>query len=151
MAFCSSCGNQIDDNAVFCNSCGARQSQQAAPSYAPQQAYTYNQAPSYAPQYGNGNVKKSSSMISLIFGIVALSSAFLCIYSIITSLFMFLPVSIVFLCISKAKRKQHVQAAGSDNGMTRAGNILSTIAIPVCILSTILSIIVGPAIMLTLI
>ena len=149
MAFCSNCGNQIDDSAVFCNSCGARQTQQAQA--VPQQAYTYNQAPSYAPQYGNGNVKKSSSMISLIFGIVALSSAFMCIYSIITSLFCFLPISIVFLCISKAKRKQHVQAAGCDNGMTRAGNILSTIAIPVCIVSTVLSIFVGPAIMLTLI
>lgn len=144
MAFCSNCGNQIDDSAVFCNGCGARQTQQTQA--VPQQSYTYNQAPAYTQQYATGEVKKSSSMISLIFGIVALSSAFLCIYSIITSLFCFLPISIVFLCISKAKRKQHVQAAGSDNGMTKAGNILSTIAIPVCIISTILSIFVGPAI-----
>ena len=26
MAYCKSCGNQIDDNAEFCNNCGARQS-----------------------------------------------------------------------------------------------------------------------------
>lgn len=42
MAFCSSCGAQMDDNAVFCLNCGA---QKAAPAPAPAPAPVQAQAP----------------------------------------------------------------------------------------------------------
>lgn len=44
MAFCSSCGAQMDDNAVFCLNCGA---QKAAPAQAPVQPQAPVQAPAY--------------------------------------------------------------------------------------------------------
>ena len=45
----------------------------------------------------------------------------------------FLIPAIVFIIISKKQRNNYVSQAGKDNGFSRAGKILSTIAIPVTI------------------
>lgn len=133
MAFCQHCGNQVADGSAFCDNCGAQQTQQQAyqqsyqPLYQTQQSYYQSQQP----------VSKTNSVLALVFGLIAIFSALFCIYPFAN--FVFLPVAIVFLCLSKGQRNRFVGLNGSDNGMSRTGGILSTIAIPLSIVCFVLS------------
>ena len=144
MPYCSHCGNFIDDNAQFCGSCGAKQNaqpeQQANYQQPQQQTYqTYQQPQQSYYQPASAPVSKKCSILALVFGIVALFSGIFCIYPFANIIF--LPMAIVFLIIAKKQRNNFVNQNGSDNGMSRTGNILATVAIPITVLFSLLSLV----------
>ncbi len=131
MAYCAHCGNLVDDNAQFCGSCGASRTAQQ-----PQQTYQTFQQPMnqayYQPQ--PQPVSKKGSILSLVFGALSLLFGILSIYIMLAGVgIIFLIPAIVFIIVSKKQRNNYVRQAGQDNGFSRAGGILSTIAIPVTI------------------
>ena len=129
MAYCSHCGNFVNDDAQFCGSCGAKQesTQQRYQTFQqPQQTYTYTQQPQ--------QVSKKSSILSLVFGALSLFFGIFSVYIMIYGVgIIFLIPAIIFIIIAKKQRNNYVSQAGADNGFSRAGGILSTIAIPVTI------------------
>jgi hypothetical protein len=148
MPYCAHCGNFVDENTQFCGSCGAKQNaqpQQQTYYQQPQQQQTYQTYQTYQQpqqsyyQPASAPVSKKCSVLALVFGIVALFSGIFCIYP-IANIF-FLPMAIVFLIIAKKQRNNFVNQNGSDNGMSRTGNILAIIAIPITILFSLLSLV----------
>lgn len=136
MAYCSHCGNFIDDNAQFCGSCGAKKesTQQSYQTFQqPQQTYTYTSQPQ--------QVSKKSSILSLVFGALSLFFGICSFYIMMFGVgIIFLIPAIVFIIISKKQRNNYVSQAGKDNGFSRAGKILSTIAIPVTIIFALIGV-----------
>ncbi len=137
MAFCTHCGNNVNDTDKFCGSCGASvntsaQAQPQAPQYQTQQAY-------YNPQPQPQNVSKKDSIMSLIFGGLSIFFGIFSMYP----FFIFLVPAIICTSIAKRKRNSYVAQAGCDNGFSKAGRILSTIAIPVTIFFGIIGLIIS--------
>lgn len=131
MAFCRYCGSSVKDTDSFCNNCGARVEKAEEPkvetAYAP--SYTYV---SEAPK----EVSKKNSILSMVFSIIGMFFSIFAVYPIAG--FIFMVPGIVFTALAKGKRNSYVREAGSDNGFSRAGGIVSTIAIPVLIVFALL-------------
>lgn len=146
---CSKCGSDIPENSRFCLSCGepvADQNPDSAPyqqnayqnqyqnqnqnTYPP--AYTYqNQyrtAPAPKPVYADPAERAAASSV-LTFGILAI--AFAC-------TFFLSPVGIIFATIGMNKARNYANAYGMLSGKTKVGKILSTVALPVSIVLSVL-------------
>lgn len=122
MSFCPNCGAQLTDDSRFCTQCGANLSSAEAQ----QQQYTY----SYVQEPEKPKVEKSLSVQCMIFAIIALIMAEYCVS---VSFIVCLPLALVFASLSKKKRNAWLDLTGEDNGFTKAGKIMSKIAIPVSI------------------
>lgn len=148
--FCKNCGKEIPDNATFCTYCGAQtgtpqqaqQPQQQQPVY---QQPTYQQPTYQQPTYQQPGYQqpyqqpygqapyespegKSAATAAMIWGIVSL----VCSWGLI--------LGIIFSCvgISQAKKAERL---GVNNGMAKAGKIMSIIALVCSIIAAIIWII----------
>ncbi len=127
MAFCRYCGNSVKEEDRFCNNCGARVEVENVQSNEQEYTSTYTEPVK--------EVSKRNSILSMIFSIVGISLSVFSIYPIIG--FMFAIPSIIFTAVAKGKRNSYVREAGQDNGFSRAGSIVSTVAIPLIIVFSI--------------
>ena len=143
-SFCPNCGAEVEGGARFCVMCGsaleekkpvepvaepaveqAEPEVQAEPVAEPQPTYNYYQEPGAQPK---APVSKKNSIISMVFGLVALelgAMAFMPIYA-----FIFFPVALVFAILGMKKSGQYTTEAGEPNVFSRIGKITSIISIP---------------------
>ena len=136
--FCPNCGAEVEGGARFCVMCGSALEEkkpvepvaepaveQAEPVAEPQPTYNYYQEPGAQPK---APVSKKNSIISMVFGLVALelgAMAFMPIYA-----FIFFPVALVFAILGMKKSGQYTTEAGEPNVFSRIGKITSIISIP---------------------
>ena len=117
MAYCSNCGNFLEEGSNFCDQCGKNVN--------PAQNNVGNGGAFYNPP------KKASiadAVVSMVLAILALELSLLCWIPIFA--FPFTALSIVFICVSKGKRNTYLSLADEENGFTKTAAICSTIAIP---------------------
>ena len=117
MAYCSNCGNFLEEGSNFCDQCGKQVKQQENSGYT--QGYSYN-----PPK----KARISDAIISMVFAILALEMSLTCWIPFFC--FPFTALCIVFICVAKSKRNSYLEAAIEDNGFTKTAAICSTIAIP---------------------
>lgn len=130
-AFCSNCGAPTAPDAVFCTECGSNLKEQQPKSA--EQAPVAQEVPvsceAEPVKAEREPISKKNSIMSMVFGIVALGFAFSS-YSAIAC-FIFIPAAIVFLALGFKKRNAFVEEAGRDNAFSKIGKITSIISIPV--------------------
>ncbi len=141
--FCPNCGEAVESDARFCTKCGTalavaeapkQEEPVAEPVAEPQQAYNYYQAePQQKP------VSKRNSIMSMIFGLVALESSFIGIAPIYA--FIFMPLAIVFSILGMKKSGEYTTEAGAPNAFSRVGKITSIISLPLAIVFGLIGII----------
>lgn len=129
MAFCRFCGNKVNLEASFCDNCGAK----IEKSETPNQTYTAEVISE------TKEVSKKNSILSMIFSIIGIFFSIFAIYPFAGIVFMF--VGVIFTALSKKRRKAYIAEAGCDNGFSRAGKIVSTVAIPLIIVFTIIGLV----------
>ncbi len=120
MAYCTNCGHRLEEGARFCGQCG-RQSvyeESAQPAY--NNVYTAQQSQS-KPSIG-------SSIVSMVFAILALEMSIFCYIPVV--FFIFTAISVAFVCVARGQRNQYINLAGKENIFTKVANICSIIAIP---------------------
>ena len=109
--YCNFCGNQLDDRATYCPKCGSSVS--AGQSY---------DADYITTPYNHGEAE-SKAVKSLVFGILGLAIGSL--------------LGFIFGIVGKRYAKEYRNMVGTLHGKAKAGNILSSIAIPLGIISFI--------------
>lgn len=117
MAYCSNCGNFLEEGSNFCDQCGKNVN--------PAQNNVGNGGAFYNPP------KKASiadAVVSMVLAILALELSLLCWIPIFA--FPFTALCIVFICVSRGKRNTYLSLADEENGFTKTAIICSTIAIP---------------------
>ena len=143
--YCPICGAMITPGSDTCKYCGTKvdgvnnvnnQGYQSAPNNSYQQSYQQSYQPSYQKPVKQKYSKKYS-ILSLVFGAVAIEFAALAVYPIL-GLISMLPCFIVCTALSKSFKNKHFDAGYPSNGFVKAGKILSTIAIPLGIVMTFL-------------
>lgn len=167
--YCKSCFATVQDDAKFCTACGApieeepkeEAKEEEAPKYTdadierilaqkeaelqakqePKYDYYQSDAPQPKPE-----VSKKNSIISMIFGLVALEFAVTSIIPIYAIVFMV--VGIVFSVLAKRKSTQYIEEAGAPNAFTKVGRITATIALPVSIVFGVIGLILTIALFL---
>ena len=87
--------------------------------------YSYESSPLYVT---NQEVSKSSSIVSMVFGILAVSFSIFCYIPVV--FFFFTAACIVFMCVSNSRRNAHLSYGLGDNGFSKAGKICTIVAIP---------------------
>lgn len=133
MNYCYSCGTKVEQNYKFCPSCGIKLEggsfKENKPEYIERQEEVEN----------NKQIKYSlkHSILSFIFGFCSLYFS-ICSLIPAAGLYVFLPTFIVFTCLAKKFGRKHLNTYHSRNGFVKAGVILSTIAIPVGVVCTII-------------
>ena len=163
--YCKNCFATLEEDAKFCTACGAPVENEPKVEEKPAQpklsdedierilaqkeaemAAQNSQAGNYQENKPNPEVSKKNSIISMIFGLVALefaASAIMPIYAII-----FMAVGIVFSVLAKRKSTQYIEEAGAPNAFTKVGRITATIAIPVSIVFGVIGLILTIALLL---
>ena len=114
--YCPHCGARVEQGANFCTACGS-------PLKEGKLAYQGTASNSVNP------ASKELSIASMVYAAI---SPLFAIFSMIPFLgFIFIALSITFISLAKSKRNAYVRLAGKDNGFSRAGKIVSTVAIPI--------------------
>lgn len=141
---CSVCHNTIESmtDASYCSKCKAYHHNSCAKkaycTRIPTTPRTVKRAPvrSSAPVKTNENKGNTSIAVqSMIFGLIALAMAGLCASPMF---FACLPIAIVFACISKSRGRAFLATSGGEkNGFITAGNVTSTVAIPLSIVFSV--------------
>ncbi len=133
--FCPNCGEAVESDARFCTKCGTalavaeapkQEEPVAEPVVEAQQPYNYYQAEPQQKQ-----VSKRNSIMSMIFGLVALESSVMGIIPIYA--FIFMPLAIVFSILGMRKSGVYTTEAGAPNAFSRIGKITAIIALPLAI------------------
>lgn len=117
MAYCSNCGNFLEEGSNFCDQCGKAVKQT-------QGNTSYQNSTSVPPK----KASISDAVVAMVFSILALELSICCFFPVVC--IPFIGLSIAFICFSKTKRNRYLECAVEENGFTKAANICSTIAIP---------------------
>jgi hypothetical protein len=149
MKFCAHCGAELVKDAKFCVYCG---NEIKILEEQPEKIFTtvvnepekeavnesegkaQNEAEKSAPESQQAytepkeQVSGADAIPSMVFGILSVIFSFFCMYFVVG--FVFMGLSIAFVCAAKSIRRRFVRVYGMDNGFSRAGSITSTVAIP---------------------
>lgn len=117
MAYCSNCGNLLEEGSNFCDQCGKAIRSHENTSY---QSNNFSAPPQKA--------KLADAIVSMIFAIISMELSIFCFFPIFC--IPFIGLCVAFICISRAKRTAYINLAVEENGFTKAANICSIVAIP---------------------
>ena len=122
MAYCSNCGNLLEEGSNFCDQCGKKLNHE-------QDGGAQNNAQNcgaYCPPPRKATL--ADSIISMVLAILAMELSIFCFIPVVS--IPFTGCCVALICVSRSKRTTYINMAIEENGFTKAANVCSIVAIP---------------------
>lgn len=138
MKYCYSCGCKVEENYKFCPQCGIHFEEMKKENVEVEEEKIKSENNLVEVKVEERKPHRLKySIMSFAFGVTGLYSA-LCCFTPLVGLYICLPMFIVFTSLSKKYARTHYSFGHKANGFVKAGRIVSTVAIPVGIVFSVI-------------